>query len=205
MQNPGQFSDFPQKTAQRPNNTLKRPPSKMQIPEYASSGRDDRVECRKCKRKFNPDRIQKHQSVCIGPINEFVEKPIPKVQKKRKVGVPLWKKQHLDFINNVRYAKKMTVVEKAGGDIRKIKPPTQHYDPASDYKQCPYCSRKFSEQVAERHIPNCKNIINKPKPPPRPIGKSSATTKGPGNAMAGYCGRCGSKLHPSTRKCAFCR
>lgn len=204
MQNPNSYSDFNQKIPTKVN-TLKRPASKMQIPEYAASGRDDRVECRKCRRKFNPDRIQKHQSVCIGPINEFVEKPVPKVQKKRKVGVPLWKKQHLDFINNVRYAKKMTVVQKAGGDIRMIKPPVQHYDPASDYKQCPYCSRKFSEQVAERHIPNCKNIINKPKPPPRPIGKSSTTMKAPSNPTSGYCNRCGSKVHPSTRKCGFCR
>lgn len=150
---------------------MRKPASKMNIPEYAT-GADDRVECRKCKRKFNPDRIQKHTSVCIGPINEFVEKPIPRVQKKRKVGVPLWKKQHLDFINNVRYAKKMTMVEKAGGDIRKIQAPVQHYDPASDYKQCPYCSRKFNQEVAQRHIPNCKNIINKPKPPPKAAPKS---------------------------------
>ena len=155
----------------------------MNIPEYAS-GPDDRVECRKCKRKFNPDRIKKHTSVCIGPINEFVEKPIPKVQKKRKVGVPLWKKQHMDFINNVRYAKKMTMVEKAGGDIRRIQPPTQHYDPASDYKQCPYCSRKFNQEVALRHIPNCKNTINKPKPPPRAASKNLQQAGG-SNAYAG--------------------
>ena len=51
---------------------------------------DNRVPCRKCKRNFNPDRINKHQSVCIGPINEAPNKPVPRIQKKKKVmGVPL--------------------------------------------------------------------------------------------------------------------
>ncbi|EAR86311.2 A C2HC-type zinc-finger protein (macronuclear) [Tetrahymena thermophila SB210] len=33
------------------------------------------------------------------------------------------------------------------------------------YVQCQYCLRKFKPQVAEQHIPNCKNIFNRPKPP----------------------------------------
>ncbi|OMJ77939.1 hypothetical protein SteCoe_22378 [Stentor coeruleus] len=179
------------------NHTLKKPSRGMQIAEYSNKP-DDRVACRKCKRKFNPDRIAKHQSVCIGPINDMPVKPIPKVVKKRKTGLPLWKKQHLDFINNVRYAKKMAIVEKKGGDIRKIQAPVQHYDPTSDYKQCPYCSRKYSQQVAERHIPNCKNIINKPKPPPKAVNMKS------GNRGGGFCPKCGGKGMIGMRKCGFC-
>lgn len=179
------------------NNTLKKPSRGMQIAEYSNKP-DDRVPCRKCKRKFNPDRIAKHQSVCIGPINEMPAKPVPRVIKKRKTGLPLWKKQHLDFINNVRYAKKMQIVEKKGGDIRKIQAPVQHYDPTSDYKQCPYCSRKYSQQVAERHIPNCKNIINKPKPPPRAVNMKA------GNRGGGFCPKCGGKGMVGIRKCGFC-
>lgn len=34
---------------------------------------------------------------------------------------------------------------------------------------CPYCERKYSALVAERHIPHCKIMINKPKPPPSKI------------------------------------
>ena len=35
-----------------------------------------------------------------------------------------------------------------------------HLNPSSiadDRVPCPYCKRKFNEQVAERHIPHCKN------------------------------------------------
>lgn len=33
-------------------------------------------------------------------------------------------------------------------------------------KQCPHCLRVFNAQVADDHIPKCKNIRAKPKPPP---------------------------------------
>jgi hypothetical protein len=33
----------------------------------------------------------------------------------------------------------------------------------ADYMQCPSCGRHFSQKAGERHIPQCKNIINKPK------------------------------------------
>ena len=35
-----------------------------------------------------------------------------------------------------------------------------------DYVQCPHCGRNFAPTVAERHIPKCVNIQNKPRPPP---------------------------------------
>lgn len=59
------------------------------------------------------------------------------------------------------------------GDKNLPPPPpsmTQHYD---DYVQCPYCGRKYNEEVANRHIPKCKDIINKPKPPPSKINNPS--------------------------------
>ena len=203
----------------------------MAFADSGPPGRDDRVACRKCKRKFNPDRINKHQSVCIGPINEIPAKPVLRIPKKKKpVGIPLWKKQHMDFINNVRYAKKMQVVQAAGGDIRKIQAPVQHHDPSSDYIQCPYCSRKYSQPVAERHIPSCKNIINKPKPPPpkpaivrnpvqpavmrnivqpmvvkNAVQPSRVVEKKAGAApTAGFCQRCGGKFRPNSKRCTFC-
>lgn len=35
-----------------------------------------------------------------------------------------------------------------------------------DLLQCPHCMRKFSNKLAESHIKACKNIKNRPKPPP---------------------------------------
>ena len=32
--------------------------------------------------------------------------------------------------------------------------------------ECPNCERKFNKRAAERHIPVCKDIIAKPRPPP---------------------------------------
>ena len=32
---------------------------------------------------------------------------------------------------------------------------------------CPYCHRTFSDVAAERHIPKCKDMINRPRPPPQ--------------------------------------
>lgn len=53
------------------------------IPEYAVA---DLAECRRCHRKFNKDRIYKHESVCQGERID-VRKPNPKeleVQYKRQ-------------------------------------------------------------------------------------------------------------------------
>eukprot|EP00747_Dinoflagellata_sp_TGD_P064641 gnl/TRDRNA2_/TRDRNA2_153997_c0_seq1.p1 gnl/TRDRNA2_/TRDRNA2_153997_c0~~gnl/TRDRNA2_/TRDRNA2_153997_c0_seq1.p1 ORF type:complete len:500 (-),score=62.75 gnl/TRDRNA2_/TRDRNA2_153997_c0_seq1:79-1578(-) len=33
---------------------------------------------------------------------------------------------------------------------------------------CPYCQRSFAPDAAERHIAICKNVINRPRPPPSP-------------------------------------
>lgn len=39
-------------------------------------------------------------------------------------------------------------------------PPTRgNYD---HYIECKYCGRKYAPEVAEKHIPKCANIINKP-------------------------------------------
>lgn len=139
--------------------------------QYQSNEPDndmDRVACRSCGRKFAPDRVDKHQRVCLGP-----DKPAPKTQpiskpKKKSAGDPLWKRQHMDFINSIRYARKVTSAQKQGIDVRTLAPPPQQFaDPSDDYVQCPFCDRRYAPVVAERHIPKCKDIINKPKAPPQ--------------------------------------
>ena len=65
----------------------------------------------------------------------------------------------------MKYMREVKQAELRGDKNLPPPPPsmTQHYD---DYVQCPYCGRKYNQEVANRHIPKCKDIINKPKPPP---------------------------------------
>ena len=42
-----------------------------------------------------------------------------------------------------------------------------------DRVPCPYCGRRYAKTVAERHIPRCKDIVNKPKPPPTKVTPGS--------------------------------
>ena len=47
-----------------------------------------------------------------------------------------------------------------GGKLSDLPPPPpSNYD---HYVQCRHCGRKYAADVAERHIPKCANIINKP-------------------------------------------
>lgn len=75
-----------------------------------------------------------------------------------------WKKNHEDFIAAIRYAKMADKVGKEGGDLKALPPPPVSSN--ADYIQCPHCGRKFNEKAGSRHIPACKNTVNKPKPPP---------------------------------------
>lgn len=46
--------------------------------------------------------------------------PKTKTPAKPKKDKELWKKQHEDFVNNIKYARKVAEVEAKGGDIRAI-------------------------------------------------------------------------------------
>jgi len=67
-----------------------------------------------------------------------------------------WRKKHEDFIATIRAAKEYQAHVAKGGDPKDLPPPPAA--DTSDYVQCPYCNRKFSEGAAERHIPKCKTI-----------------------------------------------
>lgn len=38
---------------------------------------------------------------------------------------------------------------------------------------CPHCARTFNPTAAERHIPKCKDTVNRPKPPPTKVTQSA--------------------------------
>ncbi|CAK58551.1 unnamed protein product (macronuclear) [Paramecium tetraurelia] len=80
------------------------------------------VGCRKCGRRFNPDRIRKHESVCIGPepdIQKIKEqqqeqnKRAAKYLKPKKTGK--WKQEHLEFQQAMREMRKVRQQEIAEG------------------------------------------------------------------------------------------
>ena len=95
-------------------------------------------------------------------------KPITEKEKAKmdavKEKTSKWRQQHQDFVQAMKYNRQVQAVEERGGDIRKMAPPP----PSSNagMTPCPYCGRNFGEVQAARHIPSCKNTINKPKAPP---------------------------------------
>ncbi|XP_037780014.1 neurofilament heavy polypeptide-like isoform X3 [Penaeus monodon] len=128
--------------------------------------------CKICGRNFAPDRLEKHESICsktqakakkrknkvFDPVKmrtkgteaeKYVKRGahLKELQQPKKAD---WRKKHEDFIATVRAAKGIKGYEAPPMDT-------------SDYVQCPHCGRKFSEGVADRHIPKCASIqSNKP-------------------------------------------
>lgn len=62
-----------------------------------------------------------------------------------------WRRQHEEFIRNIRAARGATNAIKSG---ELPPPPEPSVNP--DYIQCEYCNRRFNESAAERHINFCK-------------------------------------------------
>ncbi|XP_071453760.1 zinc finger C2HC domain-containing protein 1C-like [Hetaerina americana] len=176
-------------TARAPAAMKKAPPS---------SGSSDLPQCSNCGRHFAADRLALHQTICVKT-----------TKKKRKVFDPTkmrvkgteaeaylrhsaaskankappatksdWRRKHEDFIRSIRDAKAAQAYVAAGGKLSDLPPPPPM--DTSDLIPCPHCGRKFNDAAAERHIPRCKDIVNKPKPPPTRPGTSGAIPKGRG-------------------------
>eukprot|EP00929_Paragymnodinium_shiwhaense_P085233 TRINITY_DN4566_c0_g1_i2.p1 TRINITY_DN4566_c0_g1~~TRINITY_DN4566_c0_g1_i2.p1 ORF type:complete len:479 (+),score=89.12 TRINITY_DN4566_c0_g1_i2:205-1641(+) len=87
-----------------------------------------------------------------------------------------WRREHEQFQEACRAGR--------GDDEDCPPPPARH--PATPMRnqnqhagkiQCHHCGRYFDEAAADRHIPICANVQNRPKPPPSP---------GPGTRNANY-------------------
>lgn len=143
------------------------------------------TQCPMCKRNFNNDRIQKHESICKKTTTKkrkifdatkhrvkgteaeaYVKKSAKTVKKKPAETANKksdWRRKHEEFIQAIRSAKQMQQHLAKGGKLSDLPPPPVSENP--DYVQCPHCNRKFNESAAARHIPKCANYaFNKPKP-----------------------------------------
>ncbi|XP_065216868.1 zinc finger C2HC domain-containing protein 1C isoform X2 [Planococcus citri] len=159
------------------------------------------VNCKTCGRNFAQDRIKKHQEICekaskskrkkFDPLKQRLkgteaEGYINQIKSTKKISEPpkkdTWRKQHEEFINNIRAARMVKQHLAQGGKLSDLPPPPP--SDTSDYVPCPHCGRKFNDAAAARHIPKCVTMRhNKPKnvpanrSDPSKIKKINATRK----------------------------
>ena len=81
--------------------------------------------------------------------------------------------------------RQIKAIQAKGGKLSDLPPPPpSNYD---HYIQCRHCGRKYAPDVAERHIPKCANIINKPGGiKPSKIQDKYITGTGSGTSKYGY-------------------
>ncbi|NXQ90427.1 ZC21C protein, partial [Nyctibius grandis] len=160
-------------------------PSTEVLHMQASSAaeQDTLRQCSFCGRKFLGTRLQKHRSICgksQGSKREVFnsrmarakgtaleqyrqQNPSENLQNKppRKNN---WRQKHEALIQTLCQARQVQQVLSKGGKVSDLPQPPPMENP--DYVACPYCSRRFAPHAAERHIPKCKTIKNRPPPPP---------------------------------------
>ena len=153
----------------------------------AGGGGGSMSECGTCGRRFNSDRIAKHEAVCAKTYTKPAARPHTVKPAAAAHAAPVvdntWKSKHNDFQQALRYAKQLTAAQQQGIPLSSLPPPPPAANP--DYVQCPHCQRRFAPQAAERHIPACKNTINKPKPPPTQLSRPMTGGGVRGGAMGG--------------------
>ncbi|KAK3092885.1 hypothetical protein FSP39_008388 [Pinctada imbricata] len=109
-------------------------------PEAHASGRTNLVSCSNCGRKFASDRIQKHKAACG---NVTKKRKVHDPSKMRVAGTDMenyyssskkqkpqpppkksnWRTKHESFIQTIRYAKKVSEMEKTGVSTSALPPP----------------------------------------------------------------------------------
>ena len=146
--------------------------SNFNVPE--SGAVDDRVACRFCGRKFASDRIDTHERICgkqkkrpkFNSMKQRIadtdaamfarsnRKSAPaRTPPKMINGKPKYRVEHENLVAALRAARGMAAYE--SGKRKSPPPMPKMQEMPDDRVQCPYCKRRFGEEVARRHIPNC--------------------------------------------------
>ncbi|KAG9481685.1 zinc finger C2HC domain-containing protein 1C isoform X2 [Eleutherodactylus coqui] len=139
--------------------------------------------CQLCGRRFMEQRLQKHQAVCEKmhsskrkvfdsskarakgtDLEQYLNKKgnqLPPASQERTNSWP--QKHEASLRTNVQARVVKDHIAREGRiSNRPPRPPKEN----PGYVTCPECSRRFAPGAAERHIPKCKTIKSKPRPPP---------------------------------------
>ncbi|KAM3142378.1 hypothetical protein pb186bvf_005535 [Paramecium bursaria] len=139
----------------------------------------DLEECTLCTRKFHPERIERHVIACEKALlkqkerEKKIQKKQKQLKKEEKAPEPQsnWREEHKQFQDIIKYNRKVKEMTANGEDTKAIQAPVTIN---STYIYCDSCQRSFAPHVAETHIPKCREIISKPKPPT--VRKNTSST-----------------------------
>lgn len=130
--------------------------------------------CEICGRNFNQDSLLKHRQICKKTSKkerkvfdsgrqraEGSDVVYAKTKETKKVTPPNsnWREKHEQFVRTVRNARHVTEAIRTGAPLPKFEASAV----PSDYVNCPYCSRNFSKNAADRHIPFCETQSKRQK------------------------------------------
>lgn len=74
---------------------------------------------------------------------------------------PAWKKKSEAFRNIIKNAREVDKAIKEGKPLKDLPPPPPTDADLDDRTPCPHCRRKFGAEQAKRHIPKCKESMDK--------------------------------------------
>nr|XP_045010781.1 zinc finger C2HC domain-containing protein 1C isoform X1 [Jaculus jaculus] len=163
-----------------PSSSLFRTPSSLG--SSCSSEAAELGKCHHCGRTFLLLRLERHSTVCGRmqrskrkvfdssrarakgtELEQYLNWKGPATAKVEAPTKSTWRQKHESFIRTLRQARQTQQVIAKGGNPSDLPPTLPAENP--DYVQCPHCSRHFAPKVAERHVPKCKTIKNRPPPP----------------------------------------
>lgn len=146
----------------------------------------DRVPCPDCGRKFHPSRLDSHIRACkkifiakrpefdltrkrvdeegIRMISNETKKELEAIkngEEMKDINAGKWKKKSGGFREAMALMKEVKRCEELGVEFVETKTQEQK-DAEDDRVPCPHCKRKFAANVADRHIPKCKESKAKP-------------------------------------------
>eukprot|EP00929_Paragymnodinium_shiwhaense_P018558 TRINITY_DN12942_c0_g1_i1.p1 TRINITY_DN12942_c0_g1~~TRINITY_DN12942_c0_g1_i1.p1 ORF type:complete len:510 (-),score=135.03 TRINITY_DN12942_c0_g1_i1:79-1608(-) len=80
--------------------------------------------------------------------------------------MPAWKMKSEQFRAAMRDAKMVDKFKREGRPLSELPAAVPTAPELDDRTPCPHCGRRFGQQQAERHIPQCAKTKARPKPPP---------------------------------------